>query len=194
MSIPRHATLAPKGFQIEPKWAEAGAARVSDHLHISILDAITVLLVSTRPDDHVVFAMLMKSLNCALYHASTCAEAARILGRHHITVIVSEQALPDGNWRSVQSAGRFLPAAPELILLSGDHGSYSCAQDVGAQDVLNRPLVETLIPGAIVLGYLRWRRSVRQSAAARIVGSSRCSRPTSFAVYPERANLEHPWP
>ncbi len=193
MPSPGRATLPLEGLQIEPEWAKSAATPASDLLHISILDAISVLLVSSRPDDHIIFVNLMRSLNCALYHACNCAEAAVILRQHPITVVVSEQALSDGNWRKVQSAGVFLPAAPEMIVLSADCGSSAEARDGGAPDILSRPLEETLIPGAVVLGYLRWRRSVQQSAAARIPGCRGAS-PTRSTVFPERAHLEHPWP
>ena len=168
MSSPVRATLPLEELQFQSELARPEATPDSDVLDISILDAITVLLVSSRPQDHTIFTNLMRSLNCGLYHASTCAGAAAILRQHPINVIVSEQAVSDGNWRSVQSAACFLPAVPQLIVLSADRGSGSQALEGGASDVLSRPLEETLIPGAIVLGYLRWRRSVRQSAAAQV--------------------------
>jgi len=73
-----------------------------------------------------------------------------------MTVVLSEQLLPDGNWMHLQYVSRSSAAAPEFIVLPESGGVCSDSLRGGAAQVLCRPFEETLAAGAVALGYLRW--------------------------------------
>ncbi|MFN0172722.1 MAG: hypothetical protein ACKV22_40600 [Bryobacteraceae bacterium] len=102
--------------------------------------------------------------------------------RHLVTIVMSEQTLPDGDWIKIQRVCRSLPTSPELIVLSAEGGFFADTVETGASDVMRRPLTAELILGAVALGYLRWHRSTRQAVS------------THPSVDAERLQPDDSWP
>jgi PleD family two-component response regulator len=132
-----------------------------------IQDPIPVLLVSGHKKDQELLTRLFNTSDFVIFQAFTCAEAAGIIQQYPIPVVVTDQALSDGNWTQVQSA-HALSAIPPIVIVLGDRKDPAFWADAfarGAFDVLFRPLTEAIVVRAVRLGYLRWnRRAERMSA------------------------------
>jgi hypothetical protein len=133
----------------------------------TVISPFHVLLVSLHPEDHALLPAPLSSVDCVVYHAFTCAEAIDILNRCVLPVIVTERTLADGDWTKILQAGSLEPDPAKVIVLSapGDYQFWADALILGAFDVLYQPLMEIPATDAIVLAYVRWKRSAEQMSA-----------------------------
>jgi PleD family two-component response regulator len=147
---------------------------------------IPVLIVSANQKDHAKVRLLLDSVNCRLYGASTFAEARKIIQEHVIAVVVTEAALTDGRWTTLFVCTGPKAHPPNIIPLAelGDYGFWAEAFNRGAFDVLYRPLVETSIARVVTLAFQRWKRAAeRQDARA---GNTQVT-----VIWPSRRSRSH---
>ena len=129
---------------------------------------IPILIVSAV-EDHSKVHLLLNSIDCVFYGASTFAEARQILQDHVVAVVITETALADGRWTTLIACTASSANAPYIIPLAdlGDHKFWAEAVNHGAFDVLYRPFVKTSIASAVTLAFHRWKRGAeRQEARA----------------------------
>lgn len=132
-----------------------------------LVNPLPVLVVSSRQEDHVLFEVFLSGTGYALHHALTLAEALTALERHPVRVIVTERTLTDGSWVDVHPPLGSALEPPLVIVFSDpeDAASWAHAFNVGAFDVLSRPLVEKIVEGSVTLANLRWSRSAERHSA-----------------------------
>ena len=126
-----------------------------------------VLVVSANEEDHKVFDVFLSRVGYTLHHASTLAAAISILQELPVPVIVTERTLPDGSWIGFQVSSDS-PCHPPLVIVFSDPGDatfWAQAFNLGAFDVVHRPLTETIVARAINLAHLRWARAIEESDA-----------------------------
>jgi DNA-binding response OmpR family regulator len=126
-----------------------------------------VLVVTAHEADHDLFELFLGGVGYTVHHAWTLAEAIRILQEFSIVVVITERSLPDGSWIGVQVSSD-LPCKPPLVIVfrdAGDATFWAQAFNLGAFDVLHRPLAETIVARAVNLANLRWSRAVEEHGA-----------------------------
>lgn len=82
-----------------------------------------------------------ESFGWSCLESAGCGEAMTLLRREHISVVVCEQHLPDGNWRSLLEEIGGLTCQPHVIVASEltDPGLWAEVLNLGAYDVLMLP-------------------------------------------------------
>ena len=87
---------------------------------------------------------MLHSLPLALDHAGTVRQARAKLQQSDYQVILTEAALPDGNWLDMLHAARKLPAELEVIVTDphADARFWSEALNLGAYDLVSQPFYE----------------------------------------------------
>ena len=87
-------------------------------------------------------------------------------------VVVSEQDLPDGNWKDVIEMAASLPCPPPVIVTSRLADDYLWAEvlNLGGYDVLAKPLDTGELSRTLNLAWERWagQRDRLQRAQARV--------------------------
>ncbi len=102
-----------------------------------------ILLISPCPEDHQTFRAAVRSKDWELKHATSWAEARRLLRDLNFSAIVIEANLGDCHWRDVFSRLAELdPAgAPPIIVTSADADDrlWSEVLNLGGHNVLAKP-------------------------------------------------------
>jgi len=102
-----------------------------------------ILLISPCPEDHLTFGAAVRPKGWELKHATSWAEARRLLRDLNFTAVVIEANLGDCHWRDVFSRLAELdPAgAPPIIVTSAnaDDRLWSEVLNLGGHNVLAKP-------------------------------------------------------
>jgi DNA-binding NtrC family response regulator len=87
---------------------------------------------------------MAEGLGWKLFEAASCSEALTLLQEERIPVVVCEQHLPDGNWRSLLEGIATLARRPKLIVASrlADDLLWVEVLKLGAYDLLALPYSE----------------------------------------------------
>jgi DNA-binding response OmpR family regulator len=127
-----------------------------------------ILFLSGHPDDAQRLLEMVQSLPLAVDHAENLRQARIRLQREEYDVLLTEVALPDGNWLDALSLAREAPCDPVLIVTDrrADARFWSQALNLGAYDLLAQPFYEPEVRR--ILGYACSRRQVRQSRTAAV--------------------------
>jgi DNA-binding response OmpR family regulator len=146
-----------------------------------------VLMASSNEEDHALFEIFLSGVGYTVHHAWTLADALSILGESRVAVVITERTLPDGSWVGVQVSSES-PCNPPLVIVFSDPGDatfWAQAFNLGAFDVLHRPLDETIVARAVNLANLRWSRTV-EAADARSTNPCRFPRaaPLMYVAQP----------
>ncbi len=100
---------------------------------------ITVLLVSTRTEDHIALQAIFRGSRWELRAARTARDGIETI-RHHaeIAVVICEHTLPDGDWRSLLAQMDKMALPPSLIVSSrlADERLWADVLGFGAFDLL----------------------------------------------------------
>jgi hypothetical protein len=96
---------------------------------------------------------------------------------HQIPVVVCNSDVMPGAWRQLLEQSKELPAPPSVIVASrlADEYLWAEALNLGAYDVLAKPLVAVEVTGVLDLALLRWRNKhefARNFAKGMAVGLS----------------------
>ncbi|HZT34118.1 MAG TPA: response regulator [Bryobacteraceae bacterium] len=133
-------------------------------------ETITVLSVSPTQEDHRALARLLCRDNWRVQPAQSVAAAVQLLRSHRIPVVVcNSDSIPE-IWKELLEQIRELAAPPSVIVASrlADEYLWAEALNLGAYDVLAKPLVAIEVTGILTLAWLRWRNEHERRLAAGI--------------------------
>ena len=100
-----------------------------------------ILFVSGRHDDARQISHMLSDLPLAIDHADSLQCARAQLRQDHYDVILTEAALPDGNWLDALHLARECPKDIEVIVTDphADARLWSQALNLGAYDLIAQP-------------------------------------------------------
>lgn len=100
-----------------------------------------ILFVSGRHDDARQISHMLASLPVAIDHADSLQRARAQLRQDDYDVILTEAALPDGNWLDTLHLARECPNDVEVIVTDphADARLWSQALNLGAYDLIAQP-------------------------------------------------------
>ena len=103
-----------------------------------------VLFLSGRVDDARLLSQMLRGLPLLMDAVDGVQQARAQLPREEYQVVLTEAALPDGNWLDVLHAVRDCPHAASVIVTSAqaDAALWAEALNLGAYDVLAQPFYE----------------------------------------------------
>lgn len=141
---------------------------------------VSVLAVSPYEEDHACLRMIFSHSNWKIFRALNCREAVDFVSKNSVAVVVSERDLPDGDWKRLLELLSTLPTPPLLVVTAKDADDSLWAEvlNLGAYDVLSKPLDRAEVTRIISLAWLHWkeelerarRRPVARSASAAAAG------------------------
>jgi len=103
-----------------------------------------ILFLSANTADADRLAQMLQSLPLALDHAENLRQARTRLQREEYDVVLTEAALPDGNWLDALRLAQEGHRDPALIVTDpqADARFWSQALNLGAYDLLAQPFYE----------------------------------------------------
>jgi DNA-binding NtrC family response regulator len=103
-----------------------------------------ILFLSGRREDALRLSQMLRALPLMLDHAGSLEHARAKLRQHEYDVILTEAALPDGNWLDVLHLTREMPQELEVIVTDphADAHFWAEALNLGAYDLLAQPFYE----------------------------------------------------
>jgi two-component system, NtrC family, response regulator PilR len=103
-----------------------------------------ILFVSGHHEDARRLAEMLNALPLVLDHAETLEQARAKLQQEEYDVVLTEAALPDGNWLDAMHLVRECPRELEVIVTDpqADAGFWAKALNLGAYDLLAQPFYE----------------------------------------------------
>lgn len=133
---------------------------------------ITVLLVSTRTEDHLALQAIFCGSRWQLRAARTARDGIETI-RHHaeIAVVICEHTLPDGDWRSLLAQMDKMALPPSLIVSSrlADERLWAEVLNLGAFDLLlGAPFEPEEVLRVTESAWSAWDSAARRSAFLRI--------------------------
>ncbi len=103
-----------------------------------------ILFISGHRDDARQISQMLHALPVAVDHAGSVQHARDQLRRDEYDVLLTEAALPDGNWLDVLHLVRESPQELEVIVTDphADARLWAEALNLGAYDLLAQPFYE----------------------------------------------------
>ncbi len=103
-----------------------------------------ILFISGHREDALRLSQMLRALPMALDHVDTLEQARAKLRKQSYNVILTEAALPDGNWLDVLHLTRETPHEVEVIVTDpqADARFWAEALNLGAYDLLAQPFYE----------------------------------------------------
>lgn len=103
-----------------------------------------ILFISEHQDDARRISRMLYALPLAIDHVGTVEDARDQLHRNDYDVILTEAALPDGQWLDVLHLAREYPRELEVIVTDpqADAHLWAEALNLGAYDLLAQPFYE----------------------------------------------------
>ena len=103
-----------------------------------------ILFLSGHPDDARSLSRMLHSLPITMDHVETLQQARAKLQQDDYGVILTEAALPDGDWPDALHLARQCPHEPEVIVTDpqADARFWAEALNLGAYDLLAQPFYE----------------------------------------------------
>ena len=103
-----------------------------------------ILFVSGHQDDACRISQMLQTTRLMVDHAGTLQQARTQLQQEDYDVILTEAALPDGNWLDVLHLARETPREVEVIVTDpqADARFWSEALNLGAYDLLAQPFYQ----------------------------------------------------
>jgi len=100
-----------------------------------------ILFISGRRDDARQISQMLQPLPIQVDHASSLRHARAQLGEDEYDIILTEAALPDGNWLDALHLARESPQELEVIITDpqADARLWSQALNLGAYDLIAQP-------------------------------------------------------
>jgi DNA-binding NtrC family response regulator len=121
----------------------------------------TALLISPVDEDHAILNALFQHNGWTLHGTNSLSSASALLKEGATSVVITEQDLPDGDWKDVLVAIHILRKPPVLIVISrqADDSLWAEALNLGAYDVLAKPLNQTEATRVLTSAWIRRRAS-----------------------------------
>ena len=103
-----------------------------------------ILFLSGHHDDAREISQMLQLLPMAIDHAGTLEQARAQLRQDDYDVLLTEAALPDGNWLDVLHLARQCPHDLQVIVTDpqADARLWSQALNMGAYDLIAQPFYE----------------------------------------------------
>ncbi len=103
-----------------------------------------ILFLTGRREDARCLSQMLGTLPLALDHAESVQQARAKLHQGDYDVVLTEAALPDGNWQDVLHLTRETPREVEVIVTDphADARFWSEVLNLGAYDLLAQPFYE----------------------------------------------------
>lgn len=103
-----------------------------------------ILFISGRQEDARRLSQMLRTLPLALAHVEDLRQARAELQQSDYQVVLTEAALPDGNWLDVLHLVRDQPAELKVIVTDpqADARLWSQALNLGAYDLVSQPFYE----------------------------------------------------
>ncbi len=135
--------------------------------------AVRVLAVSPADEDHRFLRHLFSHSNWVIQVARGCAEAAELLRRESLPVILCDCELPDGTWQDMLDLLEQLRQPSLLIVTSRMADDFLWAEvlNLGGYDVLMKPFDPTEVVRVVSLAWLHWK-NLRERARAERAGET----------------------
>jgi DNA-binding response OmpR family regulator len=116
---------------------------------------LTVLSVSSCRADRLWLRRLFDHTNWTLWVAETRAEAAEVLQRAHVPVVICDDSLRDGGWEDVLRLTTESEDPPLLIVASrvADDSLWAEVLNLGGYTVLDKPFDRTELTRVVSLAY-----------------------------------------
>jgi DNA-binding response OmpR family regulator len=129
---------------------------------------ITVLAISSSPEDHSALEAVFVHSRWRLYHVLSHAQAAALLSEHPVQVIIVDADVQDGTWRDFLSLGKSVSGSPLVIVASGltDERLWAEALNIGAFDVLAKPFRAREVFHSVSLAWRCWKERCEECTCA----------------------------
>ena len=120
-----------------------------------------ILFVSGRNEDAQRLAHMLRSLPLTLTHAKSLRQARVRLQQEEFDVILTEAALPDGNWVDALHLAREIPRDIQVIVTDAQADAVFWAEvlNLGAYDLVAQPFYEPEVRRILYNACTRWNVS-----------------------------------
>ncbi len=127
--------------------------------------SVTALSVSPTQDDHLALERIFGGFKWVLHKADCGASALSLLYRHHIGVVLCDGDTRRNTWIDMLEQLMALRNAPLLIVTSrlADDRLWAEALNLGAYDVLAKPLDEQEVLRVVRAAWQHWQHSFRMA-------------------------------
>lgn len=127
-----------------------------------------ILVASSSMKDHIRLGDIFQTISCERHWATSAAQAIELLQSAPIGVIVCEEQLRDGDWRSVLAAAQARPDPPLFIVISWSADAELYAEVVHSHgfDVIAKPFYEKEVLDAVSRA-CRLRRGIEKLPVGR---------------------------
>jgi len=122
--------------------------------------AVNVLLISPFDEDHQHLRDILRHSKWQQHAARTQREAFEFVRENVTPVVICESELPDGTWQQVLTQFGLMQCPPLLVVTSriADDRLWSEALNLGAYNVLAKPLHMKEVFHVVGLAWLSWKR------------------------------------
>ena len=130
---------------------------------------VPLLNVSPFEADHNYLKRIFSHSSWKLYVTRTCAEAAALLKRKRVPVVLSERELPDGTWRDILER-TIRKANPPALIVScrlADDRLWAEVLNLGGYNVLMKPFRDSEVLRDVSLAWLDWINRAQRARKAR---------------------------
>lgn len=128
-----------------------------DPSYANVCPNISALLISPSEREFETLYALFHNLNWKLQAAQSCRQAFSALNQNEVPVILCEDKLPDGNWRTVRGHLAGGPAQLIVTFRLADERQWVDALDSGCYDVLMTPFRREEALRMIAGAWLQWQ-------------------------------------
>jgi two-component system OmpR family response regulator len=128
-----------------------------------------ILFVTGHLEDARLLSHMLSALPLVLDHAENLQQARAQLRRREYDVVLTEAALPDGNWLDTLHMARENPGDVEVIVTDpqADARFWAEALNLGAYDLLTQPFYEPEVRRILYNACSRpWRRPILAAVAS----------------------------
>jgi DNA-binding NtrC family response regulator len=123
-------------------------------------EVIAVLSVSPIQQDHDTLARLLGRDQWRVHNALSLQSASAFLRAHAVPLVVCEHDLSPGSWTQLLDDIRQLSIPPVLIMTCrvADDSLWAEALNLGAYDVLAKPLDRTEVTRVLSSAWVQWQQ------------------------------------
>ncbi len=121
---------------------------------------VKVLLISPFERDHESLRNILQHSRWQQHGAQTQTGALEFLRHDPVPVVICDSDLPDGSWKDVLAELGEMPRPPLMVVTSrlADERLWSEALNLGAYNVLAKPLNSKEVFHVVSLAWLLWKR------------------------------------
>lgn len=196
---PRRAAATPAidddRFELESRMV-----RPKPRIRARPAEMASILLVSPYAEDHLRIPRILADSTWRCCHCQNWQQAAEVLERSRIGVVLCERDLTDGSWRDVLACAQSQLRPPSVIVCShlADEVLWAEVLNLGGYDVLIKPFdcEEVLRVVNAAWSCWKWARSKERARNAAVEGSTFAGLPDtgSGEDSPDRFQLRlDPW-